>query len=382
MDKTLKNPLTIALAVVAAIGVGVWIYQLANGLGITGMDNMTSWGLYLACFMFFGGVASGALAIAASIEVFNLDAWKPIQIPAAVCAIVCICCAGICVLLDIGGIQRVWRMIVGLNIESPLAWDMLVITASIVVDALFLHALCFKKDDAHRAGIIARIALPLAVLCVAVEAWVFGMQVAKEAWGAMLAPVFVASALDSGLALVILACLALKVKGLEAGQDLLGKLARLLSVFVAVDFFLIFCEIATAAYTGESLAGLVLTGSLAPLFWVEVICGLVLPFCMLAAAGNGKNPVMVAAASALVLVGVLCKRCWVLLSGFAFANVSGGSGVTLGTVAAQTGGVAQVWTQTGSYLPTIPEAVIAVAVFALAALGFIVVYRLLAQKAS
>lgn len=44
--------------------------------------------------------------------------------------------------------------------------------------------------------------------------------------------------------------------------------------------------------------------------------------------------------------------------------------------------VAQVWAQTGSYMLTIPEAVIAVSVFALAALGFIVVYRLLAQKAS
>ena len=41
-----------------------------------------------------------------------------------------------------------------------------------------------------------------------------------------------------------------------------------------------------------------------------------------------------------------------------------------------------MWAQTGSYMLTIPEAVIAVAVFALAALGFIVVYRLLAQKAS
>jgi len=373
MDKTLKNPLTIALAAVAAIGVGAWIFQLMNGLGVTGMNNMTSWGLYLACFMFFGGVGSGALAIAASIEVFGLDKWKAIEIPAVICALVCICCAGICVLLDIGGIQRIWRMIIGLNIASPLAWDMLVITASVIVDALFLHALC--TENGKRTQVLARIALPLAVLCVAVEAWVFGMQVAKEAWGAILAPVFVASALDSGLALVILACLGMKVKGFSTGEDVLDKLARLLAVFVAVDFFLIFCEVATAAYTGEHLAGLLLSGSLAPLFWFEVIGGLVLPFCILAIAGNRQNPTMVAVASALVLVGVLCKRCWVLLSGFATTNVAAGPGVTLGTTSAQAGGFPQVWTNTGLYMPSAPEVVITVAIFALAALAFIVLYR-------
>ena len=229
MDKTMKSPLAIALAVIAAIGAGTWVFQLMNGLGITGMDNVVSWGLYLACFLFFGGLASGSLALAASIELFDLKEWKPIELPAVVCALVCICCAGLCVMLDVGGVSRVWRMIVGLNIESPLAWDMLVIVASIIVDIVFLRALCVGKS----ARTIACIALPLAILCVAVESWVFGMQVAKEAWGAMLAPVFVASSLDSGLALVLLVCLGLKSQAIEVGADLLSKLSRLLMVFVA-----------------------------------------------------------------------------------------------------------------------------------------------------
>ena len=377
MDKTMKSPLAIALAVIAAIGAGTWVFQLMNGLGITGMDTVVSWGLYLACFLFFGGLASGSLALAASIELFDLKEWKPIELPAVVCALVCICCAGLCVMLDVGGVSRVWRMIVGLNIESPLAWDMLVIVASIIVDIVFLRALCVGKS----ARTIACIALPLAILCVAVESWVFGMQVAKEAWGAMLAPVFVASSLDSGLALVLLVCLGLKSQAIEVGADLLSKLSRLLMVFVAVDFFLIFCEVATAAYTGEALAELVLTGSLAPLFWVNVLVGLVLPFVILALGENRQNPAIVCVASVLVLVGVLCKRCWVLLSGFMVPNIAAAPGVTLGTAAAQTGGAVNAWALAGAYLPTLPEIVITVAVFALAALAYIVVYSKVANKA-
>jgi len=78
---------------------------------------------------------------------------------------------------------------------------------------------------------------------------------------------------------------------------------------------------------------------------------------------------------------VLCKRCWVLLSGFMVPNIAAAPGVTLGTAAAQTGGAANAWALAGAYLPTLPEIVIAVAVFALAALAYIVLYAKVANKA-
>ena len=47
-------------------GVAAWIYQLIGGLGVTGMNNGTSWGLYITCFMFFVGLSAGGLGSAAS----------------------------------------------------------------------------------------------------------------------------------------------------------------------------------------------------------------------------------------------------------------------------------------------------------------------------
>ena len=53
--KRISRPVMVVLAVIAAAGAAAWIYQTMFGLGVTGMNNGTSWGLYIAAFMFFVG---------------------------------------------------------------------------------------------------------------------------------------------------------------------------------------------------------------------------------------------------------------------------------------------------------------------------------------
>ena len=48
----------VVLAALTIAGVAAWVYQLMNGLGVTGMSNGTSWGLYITCFMFFVGLSA------------------------------------------------------------------------------------------------------------------------------------------------------------------------------------------------------------------------------------------------------------------------------------------------------------------------------------
>ena len=40
----------IVLALLTAVGIGCWIFQLMGGLGVTGMSNVNSWGLYICMF--------------------------------------------------------------------------------------------------------------------------------------------------------------------------------------------------------------------------------------------------------------------------------------------------------------------------------------------
>ena len=201
----------------------------------------------------------------------------------------------------------------------------------------------------------------------------------------ILAPIFVASALDSGLALLVLALLGLRARGVfETTDELLTSLAGLLCTCIAVDAYLIGCEILTTAYNGTeggmAVINTLLFGGTAPFFWFEVICGLIIPFCLLVFAKNRRNMKVVGVASALVVAGVFCKRCWLMFTGFAVPNIVGGNGITLGTTAAQAGGAADMWTLMGTYAPTVPEIVLTVGIFALGICAFTVLCQKLLKK--
>ena len=369
------------LGALTLAGVAAWIYQLMFGLGVTGMSNATSWGLYITMFMLFVGLSAGGLIVASSASVFHIDKYKQVALPAVILSTVCICCAGMFVLIDLGGVQRVWRILTGANFTSPLVWDMCVITIYLVINVVYLAFMYKDGTNSRRISIVSRFALPVAILVHSVTAWIFGLEMAKEGWySAIMAPIFVASAMDSGLALLLIALAGLRKAGvLAVDQKLFANLAGLLATCIAVDAFFIGCEILTMAYPGAAGAetlSIMATGATAPFFWFEILAGLLVPFCILVFARNRQRTGLVVGAGALVILGVLCKRVWLLLTSFVELNVAGAPGVSLGTQAAQQGG-SGMWVLVGAYAPTWVEVVVAVGVVSLGALAFMVLCRAL-----
>lgn len=385
--KNLSTRSKAALGLLGALtlaGVGCWIYQLANGLGVTGMNNSTSWGLYIACFMFFVGLSAGGLIVASSASVFHIAAYKKVALPAIITSVVCICCAGLFVLIDLGGIQRVWMIATGPNPASPLLWDICVITCYLVINIVYLALMTSKKPGAaDKVAIVSRFALPIAILVHSVTAWIFGLQIAKEGWySAIMAPIFVASAMDSGLALLLIALAGLRKAGVfDVEQKLFSNLAGLLCVCIAVDAFFIGCEVLTMAYPGGAGAQtleLMAFGSTAPFFWFEIVAGLIVPFCLLVTRKARERTSVVLLASVLVVAGVFCKRLWLLFTSFAEPNIAGANGISLGTTAAQADPSA-TFTLLGTYAPTAIEVAVVVGVVSLGALAFVVLSRALMQ---
>ena len=381
MSNKLKATYGVLGALVVA-GVAAWIYQLANGLGVTGMSNGVSWGLYIACFMFFVGLSAGGLIVASSASVFHIAEYKKVALPAIICSTVCICCAGMFVLIDMGGIQRVWRILVGPNPTSPLVWDVCVISCYLIINIVYLVFMCSKKPGAaDRASIVSRFALPIAILVHSVTAWIFGLQVAKEWYTAIMAPIFVASAMDSGLALLLLALMGLNKSGVfKVENKLISSLAGLLAVCIAVDAFFIGCECLTMAYPGakgaEALT-VMASGITAPFFWIEIIGGLLVPFLLMVFAKNRANMKLVSVACVLVVLGVFCKRIWLLFTSFYEFNIAGAPGVISGSSAARGASGVDVFAMLGTYAPTWVEIAVAVGVVSLGALAFIVMSRML-----
>lgn len=374
--------LMVALAVLTIVGVIAWIGQLVVGLGVTGMSNITSWGMYIAMFMFFVGLSAGAMIVASSAHVFNVEWLKGLTLPALIVALVCICAGGLAILIDLGGLPRVWRMLTGPNLASPLLWDMCGITLFIVVNVVFLVFAVKGNEEGVRK--VARVALPVAVLVLCVDAWIFGLQEARAWYSAIMAPIFIASACDSGLSLLLIVLSAMKKAGLyEVAEDAFKKIAGLLATFIAIDAFLIGCEILTMAYPGghESVAlSHMVSGSTAPFFWFEIIGGLLIPFLVLVFAKNRANTTLVVVSAVLVIVGVFCKRMWLLLTSFITPNVEGALGVTLGGPNAAMGGVGAMWAVEGSYFVSPVEILIFIGISALVVLALMVLLKVFAAK--
>ncbi|MBQ6390348.1 MAG: polysulfide reductase NrfD [Eggerthellaceae bacterium] len=354
------------------VGIACWIFQLIGGLGVTGMSNTTSWGLYICMFMLFVGLSAGGLIVASSAHVFGIEKFKPIAKPAVIMSTVCICVAGMLILVDLGGIQRIWRLVTGPNFMSPLLWDVCIITIYLVINILDL--VWMQKGENDKVRKLSYVALPVAILVHSVTAWIFGLQIARAWYTAIMAPIFVASALDSGLALLLLGLLLIDKVGIaELGDELLASLAKLLATFIAVDAFFIGCELLTMAYPGAGEAAALshmLSGATAPFFWFEIIGGLLVPFVILAIANNRTKRGMVVLASALVVLGVACKRIWLLFTSFITPNVAGAPGIAGGSAAAREGG--DIWAIIGTYAPTLPEILIVVGVISLGVLAFMV----------
>ncbi len=371
----------IVLALLVVVGLGCYVFQLANGLGVTGMNNGTSWGLYITNFMFFVGLSAGGLIVASSASVFHITRFKAVALPAIILSTVCICAAGMFVLIDLGGIQRVWRILTGPNPTSPLVWDICVITCYLVINILYL--VFMTRGNQHAVSIVSRFALPCAILVHSVTAWIFGLEAAKEGWyTAILAPIFVASAMDSGLALLLIVLSALKKARIyDTPQDLMTSLAGLLCTCVAVDAFFIFCELLTTMYPGAEGATVILTeltmGATAPFFWFEIICGLVIPFCILVFSKNRERTPVVNVACVLIVLGVFCKRIWLLFTSFITPNVMGAPGIISGSsTAAHASGTAS-FAVLSSYAPTPIEILVMIGVWALVVLGFLFLTSLL-----
>ena len=368
-------------AAITAIGVGCWVWQLMSGLQVTGLSDTNNWGSYMIFFMFFVGLSAGGLIVASSAHVFNIEPFKKVALPAVICSTVCICLAAAFVLVDLGGIQNIWRLFTGPNFASPLIWDVCVISLYLIIN--ILDIVWIVKGDERKVNVLSRFALPTAIAVHSVTAWIFGLQIARTWNTAIMAPIFVASACDSGLALLILALVWLERRNIfRTGEKLFKSLSGLLAVFIAVDAFFIGCELLTMGYPGGSEAEalkVMAFGATAPFFWFEVVFGLVVPFVILVFAKNREKRGLVILASVLVVLGVFCKRVWLMLTAFIapyaehvptmMTDYLSYDAMTFGSVVP-------------FYTPTLPELGITVGVLALGVLAFMVLCNVLLGKAS
>ncbi|MBM4421047.1 MAG: oxidoreductase [Chloroflexi bacterium] len=380
----------LALCALTVVGLAAFAYQVANGLTVTGMRNTMMWGQYILFFMFFVGLSAGGLIVASAGRLFGVAAFKPITRLAVLEATVAVMLAGIFILPDLGRPERVLNILLHANRTSPMVWDIsIVITYTLLsMTYVWLYTRAdlarggsplalgtgtspreMARDERLKSG-LAWVALPSAILLHSITAWIFGLQISRTFWhSAIMAPLFIASALVSGLALVILLALLLRrFRRIEFENDLIRYLGALLAVFLVVEGFLVGSELLTAAYPGAEEAGPILrllTGNYALLFWTEIIVGLVVPFVILAVRRTRSRPGLVALAAVLAVAGIFVHRLNLMLSGLSYVRIGLPPGVSVGTAMPASSFASFHW-----YVPTVVEWLVVLGVLAFGALLF------------
>jgi Ni/Fe-hydrogenase subunit HybB-like protein len=310
----------IALGAVVAWAIFAWVWQLTQGLGVTGLGRPVYWGLYITNFVFFIGVSHAGTLISAILRIVHAEWRRPITRMAEVITVLVLFFGVGNILLDLGRPDRALNVLLHPQWRSPLLWDVSSITVYLTASAFYLYlplipdvailrdrttgwrrrfytrlALGWVGSPAqrrrleHAISVMAILVIPVAVSVHTVVSWVFAMTIQPMWHSSIFGPYFVVGAIFSGIAAIITAMVIVrKVYRLERYLQPIhfNNLGLLLLVMCCLWLYFTFAEHLTIWYGQEpteiSVFDAKLYGKFAPLFWAMFACCFVIPFAILA----------------------------------------------------------------------------------------------------
>src|SRR3989454_283109 len=345
--------LTVAfLGAIVLTGVGAWFYQATQGFRVTGIRWPIFWGFYVTNFVFWIGISHAGTLISAILRLVNARWRRPITRCAEVITVFALMIGAMFPIIHLGRPWLAFWLIpypsergIWPNFRSPLVWDFFAINTYLTGSILFLllpmipdFALVRDKTTGWRKTIYSGLALrwqgtpkqwhrlesamqimaiaiiPVAVSVHTIVSFDFSMAPVPMWHSTMFGPYFVAGAIFSGIAALILAMAILR-RFLHLEDYLhpvhfqnLGKLLLLMSLLWT---YFIFSERLTIWYGNDSAEVAVFQvtqrGSFAPLYWTMIACNFVIPFVILSLR-KLRTIAGCVVASSTVLVGMWLER--------------------------------------------------------------------------
>ncbi len=325
-----------------------YITQLVYGLGVTGLHDYASWGIYISNFVFFVAVSLVGMLISSVLGLANVEWIKPITRIAEIIAVSFAMVAGLVIVTDMGRPDRLLNVFFYGRVQSPIVWDIAVVTTYVFVSLLLLYvplipdfAVCSKKltglpkfqlklyktlslgwaDKPEQFKIIKKlirtlllIIVPVALAIHTVTSWLFALTL-RPGWdSSIFGPYFVSGAFVAGTAALIIALYFYrrhyKLENYITNKhfDYLGKLLVLVSL---VYIYFNLNEILVPGFKPGTAAGLhiaeMLGGHDSTLYWSVQILGLLIPFFLLMIP-QFRKPLPVTILSFAIFVGAWFKR--------------------------------------------------------------------------
>ena len=244
-------------SLLATSGVGSFFYlrQLDEGLTITGMSRDVTWGLYIGQLTFLVGVAASAVMVILPYYLHDFKTFGRIAILGEFLAIAAVTMCTLFVMVDLGQPGRMFNMVLHPSPRSILFWDMVVLSGYLLLNVVISHA----SLNAERKGEppprwvkpLILVSIPWAISIHTVTAFIYSGLAARPFWfTAVLAPRFLASAFCSGPALLVLLCLAVRrLTRFDPGREAIRRLAVIVAYGLVANVFLLLMEVFTAFYS-------------------------------------------------------------------------------------------------------------------------------------
>jgi Ni/Fe-hydrogenase subunit HybB-like protein len=358
----------VLLALLALAGFVCYLRQLSYGLGITGLSRDISWGIYIAQFTFFVGVAASAVMVVLPYYLHDVKQFAKITLLGELLAVSAVVMCLLFIFVDMGQPARVLNVLLYPSPGSMMFWDMVSLNGYLLINAV-ISAVMLRSEHTgvpapHWIKPVIMLSIPWAVSIHTVTAFLYNGLPGRSLWlTAILAPRFLASAFASGPALLILLCLLLRrLTSFDAGHEAIRRLGIILAYAMSVNVFFLLLELFTALYSHVPehrepfeylFFGLDGQRGLVPIMWLSVILAAVALVALLVPHFRRRERVLAFAAAVVFVSLWLEKGMGLIVAGF----------------------VPSPLRHVTPYSPTAPEWAIVMGIWALGALLITVFYK-------
>lgn len=329
---------------------GAYAYyrQLSKGLVVTAMRDYVSWGIYISNFVFFVAISLVGSLITAVLRLTDVHWSTPLTRIAEIIAVSAITFAALIIVVDMGRPERFYNLFIHGRLQSPIMWDVIVITTYFFISILLLYIpllpdlkILLKakektgnllnkmykflgafwrntsqqiKISEKAINILCITIIPVAFSIHTVTAWLFATTY-RPGWDSTnFGAYFISGAFLVGAGGVVVAMYVFRqVYKLEKyiTDDHFNKMGKILVMLALLYLYFNINEFLVPAFKmkkpeEEHLKGL-FAGEFAAIFWFAITTAMIIPIIILLFK-KGRKPLPAFVAGLLVVIGSWFKR--------------------------------------------------------------------------
>ncbi len=278
-------------------------------------------GIPIAAYFYLTGLSAGSFIISTMAYGFGMVRYKPLGKIGVVMATLLLMVAPMILLIDLEQPLRFWHLIIYLRITSPITWGTFLL--SLYPMNCMVYGYFMFKGDLKRTKIFGLLGIPLALMVHGYTGFILALGKARVLWNtAIMPPIFLVSAMVSGIALMILVVIVkdfILLRKKDPDRTLIYALGNFLVASIVLDLILIGIDLSvllTSTTEAYKAAQMLLNGRFSLLFLgLEVGLGSIVPLLLILFPFTKRSIPAFALASILVMVGIFAMRCIMVIGG-------------------------------------------------------------------